>query len=54
MSEEDNYDEIKSKITDEAKKMFKPEFLNRLDDLVIFRKLTKEHIKQITELEIEK
>ena len=54
MSEDDNYDEIKSKIKDEAKKMFKPEFLNRLDDLVIFRKLTKEHIKKITELEIEK
>ena len=34
--------------------MFKPEFLNRLDDLVIFRKLSKEHIKQIAELEIEK
>ena len=54
ISDENNYEEIKSKITDEAKKMFKPEFLNRLDDLVIFRKLSKEHIKQIAELEIEK
>ena len=54
MTGEDDYDEIKSKITDEAKKMFKPEFLNRLDDLVIFRKLTKEHIKEIAELEIQK
>jgi ATP-dependent Clp protease ATP-binding subunit ClpC len=54
MRGEDDYDEIKSKITDEAKKMFKPEFLNRLDDLVIFRKLTKEHIKEIAELEIQK
>ena len=53
-SSEDDYDEIKSKITDEAKKMFKPEFLNRLDDLVIFRKLTKDHIKEIAELEIQK
>ena len=34
--------------------MFKPEFLNRLDDMVIFRKLTKEHIAEIVELEIEK
>ena len=53
-TDENDYDKIKSKITDEAKKMFKPEFLNRLDDLVIFRKLKKEHIKQIAELEIEK
>ena len=34
--------------------MFKPEFLNRLDDMVIFRKLLKEHISEIVELEIEK
>ena len=54
MNEDQDYDEIKSKITDEAKKIFKPEFLNRLDDLVIFRKLTRDHIKKIAELEIEK
>ena len=54
MNADQDYDEIKSKITDEAKKTFKPEFLNRLDDLVIFRKLTKDHIKQIADLEIEK
>ena len=54
MNADQDYDEIKSKITDEAKKTFKPEFLNRLDDLVIFRKLTKDHIKKITDLEIEK
>tara|TARA_B100001057_G_C22859663_1_gene953965 strand:- start:354 stop:2888 length:2535 start_codon:yes stop_codon:yes gene_type:complete len=53
-SADDDHDEIKSKITEEAKKVFRPEFLNRLDDLVIFRKLTKEHIKQIVELEIQK
>lgn len=54
MNDENDYDAIKSKITDEAKKMFKPEFLNRLDDLVIFRKLTKDHIRSIAELEINK
>ena len=53
-SDEDDHEEIKSKITEEAKKVFRPEFLNRLDDLVIFRKLTKEHIKKIVELEIQK
>ena len=54
VNDEEDYDQIKSKITDEAKKMFKPEFLNRLDDLVIFRKLNKEHIKEIADLEIKK
>ena len=54
VTDEEDYDQIKSKITDEAKKMFKPEFLNRLDDLVIFRKLNKEHIKEIADLEIQK
>lgn len=54
VNDEEDYDQIKSKITDEAKKMFKPEFLNRLDDLVIFRKLNKKHIKEIADLEIKK
>jgi len=53
-SADDDHEEVKSKITEEAKKVFRPEFLNRLDDLVIFRKLTKDHIKQIVELEIQK
>jgi ATP-dependent Clp protease ATP-binding subunit ClpC len=53
-TDDQDYESIKSKIIEESKKMFKPEFLNRLDDMVIFRKLTKEHISQIVELEIEK
>ena len=51
---ENDYETTKSKILEESKKTFRPEFLNRLDDLVIFRKLTKEHINKIVELEIEK
>ncbi len=51
---ENDYDKTKSKIIEEAKKMFKPEFLNRLDDMVIFRKLEKEHIFNIVDLELEK
>ena len=39
---------------DEAKKMFRPEFLNRLDDIVVFRSLTKPDLIQILDLEIEK
>ena len=51
---ENDYETTKAKILEESKKTFRPEFLNRLDDLVIFRKLTKDHITQIVELEIEK
>ena len=53
-SDDHDYESTKAKIIEESKKMFKPEFLNRLDDMVIFRKLTKEHIAEIVELEIEK
>jgi len=45
---------IKSKITESAKKFFKPEFLNRLDDIVIFRMLEKEQLNVIVDLEVAK
>ena len=41
-------------LLDELKKQFPPEFLNRLDDVVIFKTLTKEQISKIVELEIDK
>jgi ATP-dependent Clp protease ATP-binding subunit ClpC len=47
-------DEIKeSMLTDELKKHFPPEFLNRLDDVIIFKSLTKEQIGNIIDLEID-
>jgi len=51
---EQDFEKIKDKITDEAKKIFKPEFLNRLTEIVIFRQLLKEHMGSIVELELEK
>ena len=39
---------------DEAKKIFKPEFLNRLTEIVIFRQLLKEHMGSIVDLELDK
>jgi len=39
---------------DEAKKTFRPEFLNRLDDIVVFRSLTKPDLVQILDLEVTK
>src|SRR6059036_1817012 len=44
------YDDMKNRIMGELKKVFRPEFLNRIDDVVVFHKLTKEEIKTIVEL----
>lgn len=49
-----DYDVIKDKIEGAIKKHFKPEFINRLDDTVIFRPLDREYLKQIIELEVTK
>jgi len=51
---EQDFEKIKDKIMDEAKKVFKPEFLNRLTEIVIFRQLLKEHLGSIVELELNK
>lgn len=45
--EKNNYKEIKTSIMSELKKAFNPEFLNRIDDIVVFHSLTKQHISQI-------
>ena len=44
------YKRIKSTVTDEMKKTFRPEFLNRLDDIIIFKHLTKEELHKILDL----
>ena len=49
-----NFEKIKDKIMDEAKKSFKPEFLNRLTEIVIFRPLAKESMSSIVDLELDK
>ena len=51
---EQDFEKIKDKIMDEAKKVFKPEFLNRLTEIVIFRQLLKEQLNAIVDLELEK
>jgi ATP-dependent Clp protease ATP-binding subunit ClpC len=45
-----SYDDMKNRIMGELKKVFRPEFLNRIDDVIVFHKLTKDEIKQIIEL----
>ena len=44
------YDEMKTNIMGELKKVFRPEFLNRIDDVIVFHKLTKDEIREIVEL----
>ena len=53
-SEAQTYDAMKEKLVDEAKRVFRPEFLNRLDDVIVFRCLTKEDMAKIIEIEVEK
>jgi len=52
--DEADFDGMKEKILEEAKKQFKPEFLNRLDDVVVFRMLEKKALNVIVDLESKK
>lgn len=44
---ENSFEEVKSKVIDELKSMFRPEFLNRVDDIIVFNKLNQKDIEQI-------
>ncbi|MDP8943200.1 MAG: ATP-dependent Clp protease ATP-binding subunit [Actinomycetota bacterium] len=44
------YEDMKNRIMGELKKVFRPEFLNRIDEVIVFHKLQKEEIKEIVEL----
>ena len=52
--EEYTYDDMKSRLLEEAKRVFKPEFLNRLDDIIVFRSLTKPDMANIIGIEVAK
>jgi len=45
-----SYEDMKNRITGELKKVFRPEFLNRIDEVIVFHKLQREEIKEIVEL----
>jgi ATP-dependent Clp protease ATP-binding subunit ClpC len=51
-TEDSSYQAMKERLLDEVKKAFKPEFLNRVDDIIVFRSLTKEDLMHIVELEV--
>src|SRR5436853_3132989 len=52
ITDENSYERMREKILDEAKRIFRPEFLNRLDDIIVFRSLTKPDLIQILDLEV--
>jgi ATP-dependent Clp protease ATP-binding subunit ClpC len=49
-----DYESMREKILDETKRVFKPEFLNRLDEITVFHSLEKPHLLRIVDLEVEK
>ena len=52
--DEQDHERMKENLTEEAKKVFRPEFLNRFDDIIVFRSLGKEELTQILDLELAK
>lgn len=46
--DDNNYDEIKELVMKDLNKTFRPEFLNRIDDIIVFHQLTRENIRQIS------
>ena len=49
-SDEQNYESMKKSVMEEVKQIFKPEFLNRIDDIIVFHTLNQEDMKQIVSL----
>ena len=50
--EEESHKDMRERLLEEIKKVFKPEFLNRVDDIVVFRSLTKNDLQKIIDIEI--
>src|ERR1700736_3422601 len=51
---EHEYEGMRDRLMEEAKKTFKPEFINRLDDIIVFHQLTKADLMKIVDLEVDK
>lgn len=50
VNSEESYEEMKDRVIGEVRKVFRPEFLNRLDDIIVFHQLTREQVKEIADL----
>ncbi len=51
--ESQQYKDMKGKVMDELKKAFRPEFLNRIDEIIVFHSLEKKHLNEIVSLMVE-
>ncbi len=49
---EENFEQTKAKILEEAKRVFKPEFLNRINSIIVFHSLQRHHLRQIVDIEL--
>jgi len=49
-----SYEELKERLMDELRRHFRPEFLNRIDEVIVFHALTKEQIREIVKLQLER
>lgn len=47
---EESYQEMKGRVMGQVRKVFRPEFLNRLDDVIVFHQLSREQVRQVAEL----
>ncbi len=52
--EDASYDSMKARVTDEIEKVFRPEFINRVNDIIVFRHLTVDDLKDVVDLELSK
>lgn len=52
VNEKADYEQMKSGVMEEVRRIFKPEFLNRVDETIVFHQLTKEHMKDIVDIMI--
>ncbi|WP_455718962.1 ATP-dependent Clp protease ATP-binding subunit, partial [Anaerosporobacter sp.] len=50
VDEKENYNKMKEGVMEEVKRLFKPEFINRIDEIIVFHSLTKENIKDIARI----
>ena len=49
-NEQQNYEKMKAGVMEEVKRLFKPEFINRIDEIIVFKPLSEEQIQQIVDL----
>src|SRR5262249_14320459 len=48
----ENYERMKQAVLEELRRHFRPEFLNRVDEVIVFHSLTEEHLKEIVEIQL--